>query len=1151
MAKLFAPLPSLSGEQKTASAHDQLAFVSASAGTGKTQVLTARVIRLLLNGVDPSAILCLTFTKAGAAEMADRIHERLAHWVRLKDAVLAAELIALGEDHGPESVEKARRLFARVLDARGGGLRIQTIHAFAQSLLGAFPAEAGIVPGFHPLEGREEALLARETMAAMLVAAEERGDDELIGDIQTLSRRLGEKETENFVMRCARAPEAMDGLGDTALIGDQLRRALGVPLGDIDAAIEQWCDDETFDCAALREFAAANREWGTKTGLQRAEAVADWLASAPAVRREGLFDLRRAWMTLGGTFAKPGFDKLDAIHGEYQALIEALDEAVGALLAMRIKADFADFAAAGLRAGQQFARDYALAKRRAGGLDFDDLIRLTRALLLQPGMGDWVRYKLDQGIDHILVDEAQDTNDAQWLIVEKLAEEFWQADLENEPNSDFRTIFAVGDFKQAIFGFQGTSPHQFNLARTRFAGYIAERQRELHDLSLDRSYRSTLPILELVDQVMQEIGAEAIGYPGALRAHRSGREKLPGRVSLWRPVVAGEDDNEGEAEEGWLGDATLEMARRLAKQVRAWLDEPLWLEAKNRALRPEDVLILVRRRSELASLIVARLHQEGVPVAGVDRLMLTDPLAVQDLLSALRFALQPDDDLNLAALLVSPLFGWSQEELYDVAYRRGDTTLWRAVREGGGATAEAREGLSAILARADLETPYQLLESILSGSLDGRRKLLARLGAEARDPIEELLNTALLFERDNPPSLQHFLDWFERGEAEIKRDPSAPLDAVRVMTVHGAKGLEAPLVILADATFDPTLMRGGGIELAHAEGKPPVPVPRPRKAEQIDALADAVDRLDAEEREEHWRLLYVALTRAEEHLVIGGALGPRAKGEPPEESWYAAVGRALETICDDWEADPLWGGVRHFRGHDPVPPPTRKAPRPPRSLSEPEEPDWIRKAAPPEERPPRPLAPSALGPDDIGQSPPGETAQLAAKRGTLLHRLFERLPDVAPDRRREAASQWLAARGTDPDIDPDELIDTALAVIEAPQYAALFSRDALAEAPIAAVVDDVVVSGTVDRLLIGDETIRIVDFKTGREVPDSAERVPTGYLRQMAAYRYALEIIFPGRVVEAWLLYTAGPHMLRIPETLLADHKPHFADQEQSLSALG
>ncbi|MEQ9663700.1 MAG: PD-(D/E)XK nuclease family protein, partial [Parasphingopyxis sp.] len=220
-------------------------------------------------------------------------------------------------------------------------------------------------------------------------------------------------------------------------------------------------------------------------------------------------------------------------------------------------------------------------------------------------------------------------------------------------------------------------------------------------------------------------------------------------------------------------------------------------------------------------------------------------------------------------------------------------------------------------------------------------------------------------------------------------------------------------------------------------------------------------------------------------------------------------------------------------------------------LSEPEEPDWIRNAAPPEERPPRPLAPSALGPDDIGQSPPGEAAQLAAKRGTLLHRLFERLPDVAPDRRREAASQWLAARGSDPDIDPDELVDTALAVIEAPEYAAVFSPDALAEAPIAAVVDDVVVSGTVDRLLIGDDMIRIVDFKTGREVPDSAERVPTGYLRQMAAYRYALEIIFPGRVVEAWLLYTAGPHMLRIPETLLADHKPRFADQEQSLSALG
>ena len=486
----------------------------------------------------------------------------------------------------------------------------------------------------------------------------------------------------------------------------------------------------------------------------------------------------------------------------------------------------------------------------------------------------------------------------------------------------FRTIFAVGDFKQAIFGFQGTNPHEFRAAQIAFTGYAEAAKRELRDLSLDKSYRSTPPILELVDTVMTHIGPEAVGLESELRRHASARAGLPGQVTLWRPV-SGEVDPD-EAEEAWLGDATLAMARKLAKQVKTWFDEELWLEATGRAVRPEDVLILVRRRSELASLIVARLHEEGVPVAGVDRLMLTDPLAIQDLLAALRFALQPEDDLNLAALLVSPLMGWTQERLYDLAYARR-SSLWIALRDRDDENGVTAEALTLILSNADLVTPYQLLESILSGSIQGRRKLLARLGEEARDPIEELLNAALQFEQENPPSLQHFLDWFDRGTAEIKRDPAAPLDAVRVMTVHGAKGLQAPLVILADATSDPNAARGGTVDYPVEPDGSVVPIPRPRRDEQLGPLADAVERQRIEDREEHWRLLYVALTRAEERLVIGGALSPRAKGEAPDESWYSAVDLAMAELGSDWDDDALWSGARHFEGIKPAKLPARRA----------------------------------------------------------------------------------------------------------------------------------------------------------------------------------------------------------------------------------
>ena len=1159
MDRRVSPLYPLTNEQRTASDPDALAWLSASAGTGKTQVLTARVMRLLLSGVDPAAILCLTFTKAGAAEMADRIHARLAHWVRLKSPALARELIALGEAHDPDSVDEARKLFANVLDATGGGLRIQTIHAFAQSLLAAFPAEANIVPGFRPIEGREEALLIRETLAEMLVSAEKGRNHQLIEDIQNLSRRMGEEGAENFLRHCAHSFGALAALGAPELFADILRSALDLPAGDVMTSLVNACSDDEFDLESLNAIAQANREWGTKTGLEAAEKIARWISAGAAQRAVGLKDLREVWATKQGglrTVSK----KLAEAEPRYGEITATLDDAVARLLALEIKSAYAEFAAAGLRAGRHFAEDYAIAKRRKGVLDFNDMINLVRALLAQPGIGEWVRYKLDQGIDHILVDEAQDTNDAQWSIIEGLSAEFF----ETEPgatDSIHRTIFAVGDFKQAIFGFQGTNPQAFTDARDRFAEHIAARDRTLSSLSLDKSYRSSTPILEVVDTVMENIGASAVGLPDALRAHVSAYPDRPGQVSLLAPVRGEAVDDLDPGEEGWLADAKLALARKLAQQIKSWITdgpEQMWLASRARGLRPEDVLILVRSRGELASLLVARLHEENVPVAGVDRLMLTDPLAVQDLLAALRFVLQPEDELNLANVLVSPLIGWSQDELYALSFQR-KSNLWSILRDKAqthskelGSAQAAVNSLQDLLDRGDFISPYQLLEHILSGPMQGRRKLLARLGNEARDPIDELLNAALLFEAENPPSLQHFLDWFDRGDAEIKRDPAAPLDAVRVMTVHGAKGLQAPLVILADATFDPNLARSSSIDFTVSEDKPAIPLPRPRKIEQVDMLADAVDRQQRADREEHWRLLYVALTRAEEQLVVTGALGPRQKDGPPAESWYAAVEQAMKAIAPDAQDDPIWSHAIKYRGSQPIQAQRRRAAKPRTPLPVLTEPDWLSAPAPMEERPPKPLAPSSLGDDLVAEPPPSEAMQLAAERGRLMHSLFERLPDVAPTERRAAALDWLEKTGGLVDeARRAEIVDAALGVINNTEFAEIFSSDALAEAPIAAIVGEAVVAGTVDRLLVSDTHVHIVDFKTGHRVPANVADAPLAHIRQMAAYAAALQTVFPDRTVKASLLYSAGPHLLTLTEDQIQANKPGLAPHEQSLSHSG
>jgi ATP-dependent helicase/nuclease subunit A len=1142
----ISPLNILEDEQKHASSPAEHAALSASAGTGKTHVLTARVLRLLLSGVDPSAILCLTFTKAGAAEMADRIHARLAHWVRLGDSALRKELYALGEDNDEAAVAAARTLFARVLDAPGGGLRIQTIHAFAQSLLAAFPSEAGLVPGFRPLEGREEQLLARQTLADLLVRAEAAGNHAVVRDMQALSHRLGEGGAEGFLKSCGRAPAAMESLGAPELIEDRLRRAFDLPLGDIDEAIAGQCCDDIFDLETLRKIAAANRGWGAATGLSCCDVIAAWQGKDPAARAAALSDIGDLVLTKSGEPRKvsAGLLKADPDYADHAA---RLAECCSRLLKMRKTAEFVACLAAGLRAGQAFAAAYDAAKRAHGVVDFDDLIRRAESLLLTPGMGEWVRYKLDQTTDHILVDEAQDTNERQWNIVRALSLEYFAG--QGAPHRR-RTIFTVGDYKQAIFGFQGTDPQAFELARAWFAREAAGVEREFRDLSMDRSFRSAPEILTLVDTVIANLGFEAMGLPREPKVHLAHHANRAGSVTLWQPYTEEADQagNEEAGEEGWVSDTVRLYATRVAKQVKSWLDNPFYVDARKRPLRPEDILILVRRRGDLASLLVARLHAEGVPVAGVDRLLLTAPLAVQDLLAAARFAVQPLDDLNLACLLVSPLFGWSQDALFAARHGR-DGTLWnglRALRDDPGCPPIVREllpetldGLGRILDMADYTTPHQFLESLLSGVTAGRRNLLERLGPEARDPIEELLSSALEFEANATPSLQRFLDWFARGDVEIVRDPSAPLDAVRVMTVHGSKGLQAPVLILADACADPDKggggLRGAASSLRLGEDGPSVPVFRPRKDEMAEPLATQIAAQDALERQEHWRLLYVALTRAEERLFIGGALGQQAKGVPPKASWFAAVDAALASLGSDWREDPLWGSARlyGFVGRE-----TKSAARgTPPDLALPA---WIAAPAPLEARPPRPLAPSSLGDDDVADPPPSPALREAARRGKLLHQLFERLPDIPPDQRAGRADIWLKqSAGVEDAALRNALVADACRIIADPAYAALFSSEAFAEAPIAAVVGEgIVVSGTVDRLLVGDERILLADFKTGRKVPASVEEIPVPHLRQMAAYSDALAIIFPGRRIEAKLLYTAGPILHDLPAALLARYRP-------------
>jgi len=1157
----------LVGNQLAAVRPGDTVWLSASAGTGKTQVLSSRVLRLLLEpGVGPSQVLCLTFTKAGAAEMAGRINDRLARWVRLDDVTLALELKAIGADFGAKSLERARTLFAAVLDCPGGGLRIDTIHAFSQWLLGAFPLESGLTPGTRAMEERERDLLARQVLADLLVHAEDDplDDPQLLAALGDLSLRLGPDAVEAWLMRCAQARAAWFGPGGWQAqdMRANVLRLLGLPADFGADHLARACADEAFPIEALRCCLAAYGQWNGKKGQAGRVIIADWLAASPAVRVAASGELFKVLFTQKDTIRdQASLEKFEEWFGD--AAQQVLDAMLG-LRDLRTLLDMVEWLVPALRLGRAFAIAWDEAKAREGLIDFDDQIRMAAELLGNSAMADWIRYKLDRRFDHILVDEAQDTNAAQWDIIFAMAGEFWAGLGQHDGGqreAALRTLFVVGDYKQAIFRFQGTSPENFRRAadrvRREMAGAAAnardlrgaERARSLRELGLDESFRTGQPVLDFVDRAIAAIGWKSFGLAEEPEPHLGAART--GHVALWRPVgyrdeadeLADAEEEPDEGQEGWLSRPERRLAENIARQVRAWLDAGYVLsKGGKRAARPGDVMVLVRKRGDLAGLIVARLHAAGVPVAGVDRLRLGAPLAVQDLAGALRFAVQPLDDLNLAALLVSPLVGWTQEQLLEHGYRDKDERLWAHLRRSSHPLVAATLGqLGELLRLADFEPPQALLHWLLVGPWQGRQRLVARLGREANDPIDELLNAAHAYVATGTPSLAGFLAWFDAGEGEVKREAGAGGDQVRVLTVHGSKGLQAPIVILADATGAPGSNRGPSLDLPDPrDARRLIPLPGLPREARVGRIAEQRALADKADMEEHWRLLYVAMTRAEEALYVGGALGRKAKGAPPEDSWYARL--QLLFGADDWQYDPVWGERGRLDWGDAPSFTARGAESERLPLPEPK-PRWLVSPPPEEPRPPRPLAPSSLG-EDLASDPPwppGGSAE-AARRGVLVHRLLERLPDVPPQARAAAGERWLARNAAAVDAQTrEEMLSAALAVLDDARFAALFAPGSLAEVPIAATVGGRVIAGTIDRLLVTAERVLLVDYKTARRPPAGLDDVPVAVLRQMAAYVAALGEVYPGRTIEAALLYTAGPRLIVLPSEVIDRHKQALA----------
>jgi ATP-dependent helicase/nuclease subunit A len=1140
------------------------AWVAASAGSGKTKVLTDRVLRLLLSGSKPESLLCLTFTRAAAAEMSQRIAERLTAWATADDATLDERLAELlGRAAEPAERQRARRLLFIVLDTPGG-LKIQTIHAFCQSLLARFPLEADTAPDFRVLTERDSRELLRFALIETIEAAE-RDAGPLGHALAAITWRLSEPDLLAVIRDAVSQPEklidCLAGFGSVEAAEAALRARLGLAPGENEGTIlARAVADGAFAPAALRQAAAALLD-GRPTDQQRGQAILAWLAANGDDRLAGFEAYAKQFLAfddrddagLPTVRAKLATKEVAERAPEAVAALAEEGMRLAAILHRRQNARLAETSSAFLRLTARVLATVTALKRAHALVEFDDMIVAVRRLLDDPAAGAWVHFKLDGGLDHVLIDEAQDTSPAQWQIARALTQEFFAGEGARDIR---RTVFAVGDIKQSIFSFQGAEPQQFLANRDAFRALCHAAHQPWHEVELPTSFRSTAAVLAAVDAVFATAPArDGVALDGQPIRHDVGpnRAGQAGCVELWPPLISARADDDTDAAEGIALKEKDEppqqrLARLLADRIAAMITEGEPLPARGRPIRPGDVMVLVRRRSLFVEALVRELKERAIPVTGVDRLKLMEQMAVIDLVKLGHFVLLPEDDLTLAEVLKGPLIGFDDEALFRLCHDRSGS-LWQALaqsaeREQTFAAAYAR--LEALRGRADLVTPFTFYSEVLSAG-GGRRQILSRLGPDAEEPIAEFLQAALEFEALHPPSLQAFLAWMEAGrDIEIKRDLEQAAGAVRILTVHGAKGLQAPVVILPD-TLQLPRPNHRLVWFTEAD-RPPLPLFAPRAEDRAPLFTAGVTPLQQAEGEEYRRLLYVAMTRAEDRLIVCG-WRDRGRNEDPPECWYALVEKGLRAVSAPGltltaEPDPLLAASGLFADPTVL---TLSCPQTAEVKAEAAEtppaapplPAWATQLPATEAPALRALAPSRGDAAPPVRPPLKEGGGSGLQRGRLIHRLLQFLPTLPVERRARAGQAWLSRplHGLSA-AEQAEILGEALAVLAAPELEPLFSPESLAEVPIVGMVAGRLIAGQVDRLVVTPERVMILDYKTDRPPPKDAGGVPVPYLRQMAAYCAVLEGLYVGTPVHGYLIWTCGPKLMALDAAILAAHRP-------------
>ena len=1107
------------------------AWVEASAGAGKTKILTDRVLRLLLAGVPPERILCLTFTKAAAAEMAMRITSRLSAWSLASDAALCDDLLRLSGKRAKQNVlELARGLFALVVDS-AEKLQVVTIHGFCQSLLRRFPLEAKLSPQFDVIDdtiAKEYLKTARDLIIRKAIS-EQNGpfSHALIELAETINEVELSNLLEEIIGEQYRFREIFEGPANEKTLGNIIRAQLNINSLEIELKIIE--EISIYDSKTLAELekAVAILMSGNQSDRALSNEIKNWLQNKKP-NRESFENYKLGFLTQKGSIRT----RLASvkIFNEHPSLEQTLTSEASRLTAADDKLKCFDLVSRNEKLAflsQSVMQLYTENKKNNAVIDYDDLITLANKLIANDEISPWILYKLDGGIDHLLLDEAQDTNSDQWKIVETLVKEFF-TEQNGIGNLGPRTLFVVGDPKQSIFSFQGADPKLFKMKQKTLKKSFELAKKPWKEVKLDISYRSSEAVLKAVDTVFEPESSEF-----SCIKHHPFRSGQAGLVEIWPP----EEPEDRKPRDFWsvprkqmhFDEPSTRLASKIASKISSWIKSGEILESRGRAIEPCDIIILLRQRGHFMEEVVNALKQKLVPVAGVDRMILTDQLAVMDLMAFGKFLLLPEDDLNLANLLKSPFLEINEDELLELCWDRGASTLWEILNNKSALNSKFSETLDWLkywLEQAHRLSTFELYSDLLN--MGGRRKLVKRIGAEAGDPIDQFLIQILEYDRTNVPTLQGFMNWLSNGNLEIKRDMEADgSNKVRIMTVHGAKGLQAPIVFMPDTISKPN--QSPKIVWSESDSNQQFPLWSPNRQDNPQMI-ERLREVELEIREkEYLRLLYVAMTRAEDRLYIGG-WGTLPKDE--DSTWYGKLKNRLKPIAR--EAN----GVLQISS-DQVSVPDKKDIRPKIKKDALQLPEWVWQA--PKELTFEtdrliPSAPNQIS-NNLSLFAPEKTDKFL--RGRIIHSLLHILPNIPAEKRWNLAKKYLLDEYPKLDKEQkDECITTALKVINSPCLREIFSENAFVEAPLNGTVKengiDREVMARVDRLVVLDKEVIIADFKTDKRPPKKFDDIEETYKNQMNIYYKLIKKIYPKHVIRPMLIWTEGPIRIDFPEKYLS-----------------